>query len=101
METNYNLSVFYDEKVDAVTGGSGDIGSALINKLQKYNNKWVEKWSLLYMVDLSYYLTVIGFLQYPRIKYLMGEYADKRMNAETFERKFNQLIEQYRWGAIL
>jgi len=31
-----------------------------------------------------------------KLKYLMGEYADKRMNAETFERKFNQLIEQYR-----
>ena len=31
-----------------------------------------------------------------KIRYLMGEYADKRMNAETFERKFNQLIEQYR-----
>lgn len=39
METNYNLSVFYDEKVVAVTGGSGYIGSALINKLQKYNCK--------------------------------------------------------------
>ena len=31
-----------------------------------------------------------------KLRYLMGEYADKRMNAETFERKFNQLIEQYR-----
>ena len=31
-----------------------------------------------------------------KLKYLMGEYADKRMNSETFERKFNQLIEQYR-----
>jgi FlaA1/EpsC-like NDP-sugar epimerase len=39
METNYNLSVYYDEKVVVVTGGSGYIGSALINKLQKYNCK--------------------------------------------------------------
>ena len=31
-----------------------------------------------------------------KLRYLMGEYADKRMDAETFERKFNQLIEQYR-----
>ena len=31
-----------------------------------------------------------------KIKYLMGEYDSKRMDAETFERKFNQLIEQYR-----
>ena len=31
-----------------------------------------------------------------KLRYLMGEYADKRMNAETFERKFNQLIDQYR-----
>ncbi len=36
---NYNLSTFYDEKVVVVTGGSGYIGSALINKLQKYNCK--------------------------------------------------------------
>lgn len=36
---NYNLSNFYDEKVVVVTGGSGYIGSALINKLQKYNCK--------------------------------------------------------------
>ena len=31
-----------------------------------------------------------------KIKYLMSEYDSKRMDAETFERKFNQLIEQYR-----
>ena len=31
-----------------------------------------------------------------KLRYLMGEYADKRMDAETFERKFKQLIEQYR-----
>ena len=30
---------FYDKKVVVVTGGSGYIGSALINKLQKYNCK--------------------------------------------------------------
>jgi UDP-glucose 4-epimerase len=36
---DYNLSAFYDEKVVVVTGGSGYIGSALINKLQKYNCK--------------------------------------------------------------
>ena len=34
-----SLSTFYDEKVVVVTGGSGFIGSALINKLQKYNCK--------------------------------------------------------------
>ena len=31
-----------------------------------------------------------------KIKYLMAEYDSKRMNAETFERKFNQLISKYR-----
>ena len=31
-----------------------------------------------------------------KLRYLMGEYAEKRMDAETYERKFNQLIEQYR-----
>ena len=31
-----------------------------------------------------------------KIRYLMGEYDSNRMSAETFERKFNQLIEQYR-----
>jgi len=31
-----------------------------------------------------------------KIKYLMSEYDSKRMNAETFERKFNQLISKYR-----
>ena len=31
-----------------------------------------------------------------KIRYLVGEYNSKRMDAETFERKFNQLIEQYR-----
>jgi hypothetical protein len=31
----------------------------------------------------------------------MSEYDSKRMNAETFERKFNQLISKYRWGATL
>ena len=31
-----------------------------------------------------------------KLRYLMGEYADKRMDAETFERKFNQLISKYR-----
>jgi UDP-glucose 4-epimerase len=36
---DYNLRTFYDEKVVVVTGGSGYIGSALINKLQKYNCK--------------------------------------------------------------
>ena len=34
-----NLSAFYNGKVVVVTGGSGYIGSALINKLQKYNCK--------------------------------------------------------------
>ena len=31
-----------------------------------------------------------------KIEYLMSEYDSKRMNAETFERKFNQLISKYR-----
>ena len=31
-----------------------------------------------------------------KVRYLMGEYADKRMDAETFEREFNQVLEQYR-----
>ena len=31
-----------------------------------------------------------------KILYLMGEYDSNRMSAETFERKLNQLIEQYR-----
>ena len=31
-----------------------------------------------------------------KIRYLMGEYNSKRMDAETFERKLNQLIEQHR-----
>ena len=31
-----------------------------------------------------------------KIKYLMSEYDSKRMDAETFERKFNQLISKYR-----
>ena len=39
MDTNYKLSVFYDKKVIAVTGGSGYIGSKIINKLRKYNCK--------------------------------------------------------------
>jgi len=39
MDTNYILSAFYDEKVIVVTGGSGYIGSKIINKLRKYNCK--------------------------------------------------------------
>ena len=39
MEANDNLSVFYDEKVVVVTGGSGYIGSAVINQLKNYNCK--------------------------------------------------------------
>ena len=31
-----------------------------------------------------------------KIRYLMGEYDNKRMDAETFERKLNQLISKYR-----
>ena len=31
-----------------------------------------------------------------KIKYLMSEYDSKRMDAETFERKFNQVISKYR-----
>ena len=31
-----------------------------------------------------------------KVRYLMGEYADKRMDAETFEHKFKQVLEQYR-----
>ena len=31
-----------------------------------------------------------------KIEYLMSEYDSKRMDAETFERKFNQLISKYR-----
>jgi hypothetical protein len=31
-----------------------------------------------------------------KIKYLMSEYDNKRMDAETFERKFNQVISKYR-----
>ena len=31
-----------------------------------------------------------------KIRYLMAEYDSKRMDAETFERKFNQLISKYR-----
>ena len=31
-----------------------------------------------------------------KIKYLMSEYDSKRMDAETFERKFNELISKYR-----
>ena len=31
-----------------------------------------------------------------KIKYLMSEYDSKRMDAETFERKFNQIISKYR-----
>ena len=37
MKTNYNLGVYYDEKVVVVTGRSGYIGSALINKIEKRN----------------------------------------------------------------
>ena len=31
-----------------------------------------------------------------KIRYLMDEYDSRRMDAKTFERKLNQLIEQYR-----
>ena len=31
-----------------------------------------------------------------KIKYLMSEYDSKRINAETFERKLNQVINRYR-----
>jgi len=31
-----------------------------------------------------------------KIKYLMSEYDSKRMDAETFERRFNQVISKYR-----
>ena len=31
-----------------------------------------------------------------KIEYLMSEYDSKRMDAETFERKFNQIISKYR-----
>ena len=31
-----------------------------------------------------------------KIRYLMGEYDSKRMDAKTFERKLNQLISKYR-----
>tara|TARA_R100001244_G_C5135448_1_gene126761 strand:+ start:295 stop:735 length:441 start_codon:yes stop_codon:yes gene_type:complete len=31
-----------------------------------------------------------------KVRYLMGEYDSKRIDAETFEREFNQVLEQYR-----
>ena len=77
-EINSRKSAPPEDKYKGLPASTRYIPDSLITLIAEYDSVYFDK------------------VKKSKIKYLMSEYDSKRMDAETFERKFNQLISKYR-----